>query len=64
MQSRIISSMPSGILLGILQFAFTEETGKTTFIAIDGEKFEQPRSKYNHQESLFLGHVEDYAIGD
>ena len=56
--------MQLGILLGILQFAFTEETGKTIFIAIDEEKFEQPRSKYNHQESLFLGHVEDYTIGD
>ena len=64
MQSRIISSMPLGIPLSILQFAFAEETGKTTFIAMDEEKFEQPRLKYNHQESLFLGHVEDYVIGD
>lgn len=65
MQSRVISSMLLGILVvGISQFAFAEEAEKTTFIAIDEEKFEQPKSKYNHQEIVFLGFVEDYARGD
>jgi hypothetical protein len=65
MQSRIIFSVLLGILVvGISQFSFAEETEKTTFIAIDEEKFEQPKSKYNYQEIVFLGFIEDYARGD
>lgn len=65
MQNRIIFSVLLGILvIGISQFTFAEETEKTTFIAIDEEKFDHPKSKYNHHEIVFLGFVEDYARGD
>lgn len=65
MQSKIILSALMGILvIGISQFAFAEELEKTTYIAADVEKFEQPSSKYNYQEIVFLGFVEDYVRGE
>ena len=65
MQTKILFSVLMGILVvGISQFSFAEEAEKTTFIAIDEEKFEQPKSKYNYQEIVFLGYVEDYARGE
>lgn len=65
MQRKIIFSVLLGILVaGISQFAFAEEVEKTTFVAVDEEKFDQPKSKYNHQEIVFLGDVEDYSKGD
>jgi len=65
MQSRIIFSVLLGILvIGISQFAFAENTDKISFITVDEEKFEQPQSKYNDQEIVFLGYVEDYSRGD
>jgi hypothetical protein len=65
MQNRIIFSVLLGILVvGFSQFVFAEEIEKTTYIAIDEEKFEQPKSKYNYQEVVFLGFVENYARGD
>ena len=65
MQSKIILSALMGILvIGISQFAFAEELEKITYIAVDEEKFEQPSSKYNYQEIVFLGFVEDYSRGE
>ena len=64
MQTKILFSVLMGILVvGIAQFSFAE-VEKTTFIAVDEEKFEQPKSKYNYQEIVFLGYVEDYARGE
>ena len=40
MQSKIILSALLGVLvIGISQFAFAEELEKTTYIAVDEEKF-------------------------
>ena len=65
MQKKIMLSVLMGILvIGMSQFSFAEEAEKTTFIAIDEEKFEQPKSKYNYQEIVFLGYVEDYSRGE
>ena len=65
MQNKIILSALLGVLvIGISQFAFAEELEKITYIAVDEEKFEQPSSKYNYQEIVFLGFVEDYSRGE
>ncbi len=64
MQSKVIFSALVGILVvGISQIAFAE-LEKTAYIAIDEETFEQPSSKYNYQEIVFLGFVENYARGE
>ena len=41
---------------------FAEEA-KITHIEVDDEKFQQPSSKYNYQEIVFFGFVEDYNRG-
>jgi hypothetical protein len=65
MQSKIVLSALLAILVvGISQFAFAEEPEKTTHIAVDEEKFQQPSSKYNYHEIVFLGFVEDYSRGE
>ncbi|MGY5152142.1 MAG: hypothetical protein ACW9XA_07730 [Candidatus Nitrosopumilus sp. bin_6a] len=65
MQNRIVFSILLGIIVvGTSQIVFAEEIEKTTHIAVDEEKFEQPKSKYNNQEIVFLGFIEDYARGD
>ena len=65
MQSKIILSALLGILvIGISQVAFAEELEKTSYITIDEVEFEQPKSKYNYQEVVFLGFVEDYSRGE
>lgn len=65
MQSKIILPVLLGVLvIGISQFAFAIESQITSYIAVDEEKFEQPKSKYNYQEIVFLGFVEDYSRGD
>ena len=50
------------LIVGITQFAFAEEA-KITHIEVDDEKFQQPSSKYNYQEIVFFGFVEDYTRG-
>ncbi|MGY5148217.1 MAG: hypothetical protein ACW9W4_09495 [Candidatus Nitrosopumilus sp. bin_7KS] len=65
MQSKIVLSALLAILVvGISQFAFAEELEKTTYVEVDEEKFQQPSSKYNYQEIVFLGFVEDYSRGE
>lgn len=65
MQSKIVLSALLAILVvGISQFAFAEELEKTTYVAVDEEKFQQPSSKYNYQEIVFWGFVEDYSRGE
>ena len=63
MQNKVILPVLLGILIvGITQFAFAEEA-KVSHIEVDDEKFQQPSSKYNYQEIVFFGFVEDYNRG-
>ncbi|MDO8641588.1 MAG: hypothetical protein Q7R33_08650, partial [Nitrosarchaeum sp.] len=43
---------------------FAEESEKVTFIALDKDQFEQPQSKYNSEQIIISGYVEDYTRGD
>ena len=65
MQSKVLFSILLGILVvGITEAAFAEEIEKTPFIAVDEEKFDQPKSKYNYQEITIIGYVENYNRGE
>ncbi len=65
MHSKVILPILLGVfVIGITQVAFAEETEKVTFIAVDEEEFEQPKSKYNYQEITIIGYIEDYHRGD
>ena len=65
MHKKVILPIIVGILVvGITQFAFAEELEKTTFVAVDKEQFIQPQSKYNSEQIIISGYVEDYARGD
>lgn len=65
MHGKIMLSVLVGILVvGVSQFAFAEELEETTYIAVDKEEFQQPKSKYNYQEITIIGHLKDYARGD
>ncbi|HSB84195.1 MAG TPA: hypothetical protein VLD64_06905 [Nitrosarchaeum sp.] len=65
MHKKIILPMIVGILVvGITQFVFAEELEKTTFVAVDKEQFEQPKSKYNSEQITISGYVQDYTRGD
>jgi len=65
MHSKVILPMLLGILvIGITQTAFAQEVEKIPFIAVDEEKFEQPKSKYNYQELTIIGFVENYNRGE
>jgi len=65
MYSKTILSVLVGILvIGVSQLAFADELEEITYIAIDNEEFQQPKSKYNYQEITIIGHVKDYARGD
>lgn len=64
MQSKVIIPMLFGILfVGAMQFAFADEL-KETFVAVDDEEFEQPKSKYNYHEITIIGFIEDYSRGE
>lgn len=64
MQSKIILPVLLGIMIaGITQFAFAEEV-KISYVGVDEEQFQQPSSKYNYKEIVFLGYVEDYSRGE
>jgi len=65
MHRKIILPVLIGILVvGITQFVFAEELEKTTFILVDKEQFQQPQSKYNSEQIIISGYVEDYTRGD
>lgn len=65
MQSKIMFSVLLGILVvGVSHFAFAEEPNTASYITVDEEKFEQPKSKHSSQEIVFLGFVEDYSRGE
>lgn len=65
MHSKILFSILLGILVvGITDIVFAEEIEKTPFIAVDEEKFDQPKSKYNYQEITIIGFVENYNRGE
>jgi len=64
MQSKIFSILAGILIVGIIQFAYAEENEKTTYIALDIEKFEQPQSKYNYQEITIAGLIVDYHRGE
>lgn len=61
---KILSVIIGMLVIGVSQFAFGEELEEITYIAVDKEKFEQPKSKYNYQEITIIGHIKDYARGD
>jgi hypothetical protein len=64
MQNKVILPVLLGILIvGITQFTFAEEV-KVTHIEVDDEEFQQPSSKYNYQEIVFFGFIEDYNRGE
>jgi len=65
MHSKILFSILLGILVvGITDIVFAEEVEKTPFIAVDEERFDQPKSKYNYQEITIIGFVENYNRGE
>ena len=41
-----------------------EEFDKVSYITIDKDKFEQPQSKYQHQQITITGYVADYGRGE
>lgn len=51
------------IVIGLAQFSFAEELERTTFIAVNEEKFEQPQSRHSHQQVVIFGYIEDYSRG-
>ena len=64
MYSKTIFSILVGILvIGITQISFAEDYQKTSSIAVDEEKFEQPSSKYNYQQITITGDIVDYSRG-
>ena len=64
MHSKILFSILLGILvIGITEVTFAEEE-KTSFIAVDEERFEQPKSRNSYQEIVIIGYVEDYNRGE
>jgi len=65
MHKKVILPIIIGVLVvGITQFVFAEELEKTTFIAVDKERLQQPQSKYNSEQIIISGHLEDYTRGD
>ncbi|HEY5735960.1 MAG TPA: hypothetical protein VIS47_05305 [Nitrosopumilus sp.] len=65
MQSKIVLSVLLGVLvIGISQVVFAAESQTASYITVDEEKFEQPKSKYNYHEIVFVGFVEDYSRGE
>ena len=65
MHSKILFSILLGILVvGITDIVFAEEVEKRPFIAVDEEIFDQPKSKYNYQEIIIIGFVENYSRGE
>jgi hypothetical protein len=65
MHNKILFSILLGILVvGITEITFAEEEEKTSFIAVDEEKFEQPKSMNSYQEITIIGYVEDYSRGE
>jgi len=64
MYNKTIFSILVGILvIGITQISFAEDYQKTSSIAVDEEKFEQPSSKYNYQQITITGNIVDYSRG-
>ena len=64
MNNKVILPMLLGILIiGITQLASAEESEKVNFISVSAEEFDQPKSKYNYQEIIIIGYVEDYNRG-
>ena len=64
MNNKVILPMLLGILIiGITQLASAEESEKVNFISVSAEEFDQPKSKYNYQEIVFFGFIEDYSRG-
>jgi hypothetical protein len=57
------------ILLGIIaisitQFAYAEESGNSTYIAVNEIEVQQPNSRHHYQEITIVGYVEEYIRGD
>jgi len=66
MHSKAILTIIVGIIvIGVTQVSFAEEEfQKTSYIAVDVEKFEQPTSRYNYQEIIITGKIVDYHRGE
>lgn len=61
----ILTIIVSIIVIGVTQVSFAEEEfQKTSYIAVDVEKFEQPTSRYNYQEIIITGKIVDYHRGE
>ncbi len=66
MHSKVILTIIVGIIvIGVTQVSFAEEEfQKTSYIAVDVEKFEQPTSRFNYQEIIITGKIVDYHRGE
>lgn len=63
MLNEITLSIVVGILIiGGIQHA--EAIQETSRIAVDEKKFQQPTSKYDHQQITITGHIADYSRGE
>lgn len=65
MYSKAVFTILLGILaIGVTEVVFAEEIEKNAFIAVDEDKFDQPKSKYNYQEITIIGYLENYNRGE
>ena len=64
MFSKAVLPILFGVLvLGFVQYGYSEEIEEITFITVDEAEFEQPQSRYSYQEIVISGHIEDYNRG-
>ena len=64
MHGKVILPMILTVLvIGVIQFAFAEELEKGTYVAVDEEKVDRPKSTYDPQEITITGHIADYNRG-
>ena len=59
----ILTILVGIMVIGITQFSFAEEYQKTARITVDVEKFEQPETRYDHQDITISGKIADYLRG-
>lgn len=59
-----LSILVGVIIIGGMQHPEAEAIQETSRIAVDVEKFQQPTSKYDHQQITITGHIADYSRGE
>jgi len=63
--SEITLAVLAGVLvIGGIQYSTSGEYQETSHITVDEKEFQQPTSKYDHQQITITGHIADYSRGE